>query len=64
MAHRDHPHAAFLTSVAECFELEAREEGTKIALRGDVHSLGGDATYAEGLVIDQPARRVWLRGVS
>jgi superfamily II DNA or RNA helicase len=60
MAHRDHPHAAFLTSVAECFELEAREEGTKIALRGDVHSLGGDATYAEGLVIDQPARRVWL----
>jgi len=47
MAQRDHAHAAFLTSVAECFELEAREEGTKLALRGDVHSLGGDATYAE-----------------
>ncbi|HVR86284.1 MAG TPA: SNF2-related protein, partial [Planctomycetota bacterium] len=60
MAHRDHPHAAFLVSVADCFDLEAREEGTKIALRGDVHSLGGDATYAEGVVLDQPARRVWL----
>jgi len=60
MAQRDHPHAAFLTSVAECFDLEAREEGTRIALRGDVHSLGGDATYAEGLILDQPARRVWL----
>jgi len=60
MAHRDHPHAAFLVSVADCFDLEAREEGTKIALRGDVHSLGGDATFAEGLVLDQTARRVWL----
>ena len=60
MAQRDHAHAAFLTSVAECFELEAREEGTKLALRGDVHSLGGDATYAEALVLDQPSRRVWL----
>ncbi|HLY73966.1 MAG TPA: DEAD/DEAH box helicase [Planctomycetota bacterium] len=60
MAHRDHPHAAFLVSVADCFDLEAREEGTKIALRGDVHSLGGDATYAEGVVLDQTARRVWL----
>src|SRR5258708_7215946 len=60
MAQRDHAHAAFLTSVAECFELEAREEGTKLALRGDVHSLGGDATYAEALVLDQPPRRVWL----
>jgi len=60
MAHRDHPHAAFLVSVADCFDLESREEGTRIALRGDVHSLGGDATYAEGLVLDQTARRVWL----
>src|SRR5579862_68424 len=60
MSRRDHPHAAFLVSVADCFDLEAREEGTQIALRGDVHSLGGDATYAEGLVLDQTARRVWL----
>lgn len=60
MAHRDLPHAAFLTSVAECFDLEAREEGTRIALRGDVHSLGGDATYAEGVVLDETPRRVWL----
>ena len=60
MAHRDHPQGAFLLAVADCFDLEAREEGTKIALRDDVHSLGGDATYAEGLVLDQPARRVWL----
>jgi len=60
MARRDHPHTAFLTSVAECFDIEAREEGTRFALRGDVHSLGGDATFAEALVLDQPARRVWL----
>jgi superfamily II DNA or RNA helicase len=60
MARRDHPHTAFLTSVAECFDVEAREEGTRLALRGDVHSLGGDATFAEALVLDHPARRVWL----
>src|SRR5436190_11248675 len=60
MTRRDHPHTAFLTSVAECFDVEAREEGTRLALRGDVHSLGGDDTYAEALVLDHPARRVWL----
>jgi superfamily II DNA or RNA helicase len=60
MARRDHPHTAFLSAVAECFDAEAREEGTRIALRGDVHSLGGDATFAEALVLDTPARRVWL----
>src|SRR5579862_852906 len=60
MSRRDHPHTAFLTSVAECFDVEAREEGARLALRGDVHSLGGDATFAEALVLDQPARRVWL----
>ena len=60
MTRRDHPHTAFLTSVAECFDVEAREEGTRLALRGDVHSLGGDATFAEALVLDHPARRVWL----
>jgi superfamily II DNA or RNA helicase len=60
MARRDHPHTAFLTAVAECFDAEAREEGTRMALRGDVHSLGGDATFAEALVLDTPARRVWL----
>jgi superfamily II DNA or RNA helicase len=60
MTRRSHPHNAFLTSVAECFDAEAREEGTRLALRGDVHSLGGDATFAEALVLDTPARRVWL----
>src|SRR6185436_9508326 len=60
MTRRNQPHSAFLTSVAECFDVEAREEGTRLALRGDVHSLGGDSTFAEGLVLDSPARRVWL----
>jgi len=60
MTRRNQPHSAFLTSVAECFDVEAREEGTRLALRGDVHSLGGDATFAEALVLDTPARRVWL----
>ncbi len=60
MTRRNHPHSAFLTAVAECFDVEAREEGTRLALRGDVHSLGGDATFAEALVLDTPARRVWL----
>jgi superfamily II DNA or RNA helicase len=60
MTRRHEPHSAFLTSVAECFDVEAREEGTRLALRGDVHSLGGDSTFAEALVLDTPARRVWL----
>src|SRR5882672_686190 len=60
MIRRNQPHSAFLTSVAECFDVEAREEGTRLALRGDVYSLGGDATFAEALVLDTPARRVWL----
>ena len=60
MTGRAHPHTAFLASVAECFDAEAREEGTRLALRGDVHSLGGDATFAKALVLDTPARRVWL----
>jgi superfamily II DNA or RNA helicase len=60
LTRRNQPHSAFLTSVAECFDVEAREEGTRLALRGDVHSLGGDATFAEALVLDTPARRVWL----
>jgi superfamily II DNA or RNA helicase len=60
MTRRNTPHSAFLTSVAECFDVEARDEGTRLALRGDVHSLGGDATFAEALVLDTPARRVWL----
>jgi superfamily II DNA or RNA helicase len=60
MKARQPPHAAFLENIAQCFEEEARETGTRLAVRGDVHTLSGDATYAEAVVLDGSARRVWL----
>jgi superfamily II DNA or RNA helicase len=60
MSPRQPPHAAFLENIAQCFEDDARETGTRLAVRGDVHTLSGDATYAEAVILDGTARRVWL----
>src|SRR5207247_7806779 len=60
MSPRQPPHATFLENIAHCFEDDARNNGTRLAVRGDVHTLSGDATYAEAVILDGSARRVWL----
>src|SRR5437867_11282503 len=60
MNSRQPPHAAFLENIAQCFEDDARNNGTRLAVRGDVHTLSGDATYAGAVILDGSARRVWL----